>query len=102
MNKRKVQYKENKYIKPCPECGNNTEFTVKSDYCAADCCEVWVTCKCGYDPTAENNSARLEDTWGGTGDEMCRWAIDVSWNEALELIEQQEIKPPAATDTAKG
>lgn len=53
MNTRKVKYKPNEFITPCPKCGNNTEFTVYSDYCAEDCCEIWAVCKCGFDPTTE-------------------------------------------------
>lgn len=84
MSSRKVKFKPGDYIKKCHECGNNTDFTVKSDYCAEDCCEIWVNCNCGYDPTAENHGLRIEDVWGGVDDENCKWAIEVSWNEALE------------------
>lgn len=88
MTSRKVKYKTNKFITPCPKCGNNTEFTVKSDYCAEDCCEIWAVCKCGYDPTSEDKGYgnRLEDVWGGVSDGNCQDALTFSWNETLELI----------------
>jgi hypothetical protein len=90
MNRRKVRFKEGDYIKKCPKCGNNTDFTVKSDYCAEDCCEIWVECKCGYDPTSEKHSLRLEDVWGGVDDDNCRYAIEVSWNDAIEELKLKQ------------
>jgi hypothetical protein len=92
MNSRRVKFKEGDYIKKCPKCGNNTEFTVKSDYCAEDCCEIWVNCKCGYDPTAEKHALRIEDVWGGVNDDNCKAAIEVSWNEALEYHSLNQSK----------
>lgn len=83
MNQRKAKFKPGDYIMKCPKCGNNTDFTIKSDYCAEDCCEIWAECKCGYDPTAERHAYRLEDVWGGLGDDNCKAAIEVSWNETL-------------------
>jgi len=84
MTSRKVVFKPGDYIEKCPKCGNNTDFTIKSDYCAEDCCEIWAVCKCGFDPTAEAWGCRLEDVWGGVGDDNCKDAIDVSWNEGMK------------------
>jgi hypothetical protein len=89
MSERKIVYKKNEFIKECPKCGNNTEFTIHSDYCAEDCCEVWAVCKCGFDPTAEGKGwgNRYEDVWGGCSDENCQAALLCSWNETIELLE---------------
>jgi len=83
MTKRKVKFKSGNYIQKCPKCGNNTDFTIISDYCAEDCCEIWAECKCGYDPVDDIPGSRLEDVWGGVNDDNCKAAIEVSWNEAL-------------------
>lgn len=72
----------NKAVAPCPKCGNNTAFTAHSERVAEDCCEVWVVCTCGYDPTAENTGERLEDVMGGTGIDNILDAISC-WNTAL-------------------
>ncbi len=82
MTNRLVKYKPNQYIKKCPMCGNNTEFTICSDYCSEDCCEIWVECQCRYDPTAGHGN-RLEDVWGGVDDDNCLDAIKFSWNENI-------------------
>lgn len=82
MNVRKVSLKKNTRVTPCPKCGNNTSFTGYSDYCAEDCCNVWVVCQCGYDPTADDTDKRLEDVWGGVSDDMIMAALSC-WNDAL-------------------
>lgn len=87
MSLRTVKYKPNNYIEPCPKCGNNTEFTIRSEQCAEDLCEIWAVCKCNYNPTAYEeygDKYRVEDVWGGTDDGNCRDAIDFSWNEPLQ------------------
>lgn len=84
MSSRKVKFKPGKSIHECPKCGNNIEFTIHSDYCAEDCCEIWAVCKCGFDPTQEDTGYRLEDVWGGVGDDNCINAIEISWNEGIE------------------
>lgn len=92
MSCRSVKFKEGSVITPCPKCGNKTEFVAKSDYCAEDCCEVWIVCKCGFDPFEGGN--RLEDVWGGVGDDNVKWAIN-EWNELLSS--EQELKRSVAT-----
>lgn len=89
MSIRKVKYKQNEFIKPCPKCGNNTEFTIRSEQCAEDCCDIWAICKCGYDPTAENTMNRVEDVWGGVDDDNCQDAIRFAWNETLDSMEER-------------
>lgn len=81
MNQRKIILKANTKRTPCPKCGNNTEFMAYSDYCAEDCCEVWVVCKCGYEAT--DASERFEDVWGGVNDENVFIALDC-WDYAIE------------------
>lgn len=78
MSKRNVKYKPNEFIKPCPKCGNNTEFTVISEQVCEDCCEIWAECKCGHCPSGSND--RIEDVWGGCSDDNCKDAICTTWN----------------------
>lgn len=79
MTTRTVKFKETAPITPCPKCGNKTEFTIHSDYCAEDCCEVWAECKCGNEPDSNN---RFEDVWGGVdyGNVMAAMSC---WNDWL-------------------
>lgn len=59
-----------------------------------DCCEVWAECACGYDPAEEDVPGnRLEDIWGGCGDDNCKAAIGV-WNDSIEVIEERKVKQP--------
>ena len=88
---RKVQYKENKFIEPCPECGNNTEFNIHSQQVAEDCCDVWVKCKCGFDPTAEDTMNRLEDVWGSLDNGTCQDAIVFTWNDILREKAETDV-----------
>lgn len=68
---------------PCPKCGNVREFVAHSDYCAEDCCDVWVECgKCGYDPTSEKWGHRFEDVWGGVNDGNVIAALSC-WDDAI-------------------
>lgn len=96
MSTRKIKFKTNEYIKPCPRCGNNTDFTIRSEQCAEDCCEIWATCKCSYDPTSYEEAGtgyRVEDVWGGCTDENCQNAMRFSWNDPInDLAEKQLTK----------
>jgi hypothetical protein len=92
MSSRKIKYKPNTYIKSCPKCGNNTEFTIRSEQVYEDGCEIWAICKCGYDPTSYEymgSSYRVEDVWGGCGDDNCQDAITHSWNGSIEDLEEK-------------
>lgn len=82
MGMKPFSLKENTQIEKCPKCGNNTEFTAKSEYCAEDCCEVWVVCKCGYDPTAYKIGHKMEDVWGSLDKGNIYAALDI-WNEEI-------------------
>lgn len=74
--------RENDQVTECPQCGNNREFIGYSRQCAEDACEVYVVCKCGYDPTYGHSSWRFEDVWGGTHDGNMLVALDC-WNDAI-------------------
>ena len=89
MGNRKVQFKSTSEIKPCPLCGNRTDFIIRSEQVMEDGCEIWAKCKCGYDPSFENTMSRIEDVWGSLDDDNCKDAIVYTWNE---LIEQKEQK----------
>lgn len=78
--RRRFSVQQNTIVSCCPACGNNTEFWINSQQVSEDCCETWVTCKCGHDP--HGIGERLEDTWGGTDEESCRIALSC-WNDAI-------------------
>jgi hypothetical protein len=79
---RRIRLKKPGGVIPCPKCGNNTEFAAHSSQVSEDCCEVWVVCSCGFDPTACDASLRYEDTWGGTSDGNVLVALEC-WTEAI-------------------
>jgi hypothetical protein len=83
MSKRAVKFKEGSIIEPCPKCGNKLEFIARSEQVCEDCCEVWIECKCGYDPFTDGN--RLDDVWGGVDDDNVKWAIN-EWNELITSL----------------
>lgn len=82
MGERQVLLRENTTVTACPKCGNNTRFTARSEQCAEDSCEVWVICKCGYDPTFGRPCYRYEDVWGGTDPGNVQIALDV-WSDLI-------------------
>lgn len=82
MARRKIQLKANDKVTPCPKCGNNTKFEVVAERCAEDCCDTWVVCVCGYDPTAEGLGDRYENVWGEVDDTAATVALDC-WNDAI-------------------
>lgn len=86
-----ITLKPNDKICKCPKCGNNTKFTVHSERCAEDCCEVWAICECGYDATEFEWGSRMEDVWGSTDDANCQMAIQYTWNELLEKENDRAI-----------
>ena len=81
--------KDSEWIIKCPECGNNTKFNAHSQQVSEDFCEVWVECKCGYDPTAEQTGARYEDVWGGVHENNVRVALEC-WNDAINDLNSQK------------
>lgn len=84
MGSVKFKVAENSQIEKCPKCGNNTSFTGKAEQVAEDSCEVWIVCSCGYDPTADDTSHRMEDVWGSLDKETILAAIQSSWNYPIE------------------
>ncbi len=92
MSSRKVKFKEGSVITPCPKCGNNLEFVARSEQVCEDGCEVWIECKCGYNPFEGGNA--MDSVWGGVGDENVMWSIQ-AWNE---LIPEQNPERSVATD----
>jgi hypothetical protein len=84
MGERKFNLNKNESIEKCPNCGNNTEFVAHSMQVAEDCCDVWIVCKCGFDPTENKIGHRLEDVWGSLGRETILMALEV-WNDEILL-----------------
>ena len=86
--------KENAIYTPCPRCGNNTHFTGFSEQSGVDCCDVWIECKCGYDPTAEHTTYRYEDVWGGVNIETMTMALEC-WNDVIaEFVNNEDTPTP--------
>lgn len=83
MGKRAVTLKPNAVYRACPKCGNNTAFTIHAERVAEDLCEVWASCRCGYDPTAENRD-RIEDVWGSLDNDTASFALSATWNYQIE------------------
>lgn len=79
MQTRSVQFRPTANVAPCPKCGNRTVFTIISDQCAEDGCEVWARCKCGHEPDIDD---RFEDVWGGVDDQHVMAAISC-WNDSM-------------------
>jgi predicted RNA-binding Zn-ribbon protein involved in translation (DUF1610 family) len=79
---RKLQFKQNAVISPCPECGNNTVFILKSCQCAEDLCETFVECECGYEPTAYQPGNRYENVWGDIDATAAHMAMEC-WNDSI-------------------
>lgn len=65
-------------VEPCPKCGNTTTFVARAEQVAEDCCDVWVTCVCGYDPT-DGTGDRLEDVWGSLDKGTIFAALECGW-----------------------
>lgn len=82
MGQKNFELKPNSRIEKCPQCGNNTEFIAHSEQVAEDGCEVWVVCKCGYDPTQYKIGHRLEDVWGTIDRDTIAIALDV-WSDEI-------------------
>lgn len=78
MGQRRFVAPPNNQIVPCPNCGNNRYFTAKSMQVAEDCCDLWLECKCGYDPTV-NTTRRIEDVWGSLDNDNIHFLIS-EWN----------------------
>ena len=84
MSDRKIKLRESGHVAPCPECENDTCFTMRSRQIAEDYCNTWVECDCGFDPTEENPAERYEDVWGGCSEQNANIALSI-WNELLDF-----------------
>lgn len=82
MTTRQFTLKPNRSVTACPRCGNNTEFTGRSIRVVEDCCEVFVICRCNFDPTEQNTDHRYEDVMGSLDDGNLMVALRC-WNRAL-------------------
>lgn len=90
MGQKKFNLKVNSEIEKCPKCGNNTSFVAHSEQVCEDGCEVWIVCKCGFDPTSEKCGHRLEDVMGSLDRPTILDALQI-WNE--EVLESQPLTP---------
>ena len=81
--KRSFKHKTGEGIEPCPDCKNREQFIGVSQQVAEDCCEVWVTCACGYDATEGRPGDRMEDVWGSLDAGNLYAALESCWNEPL-------------------
>jgi len=80
MNRRRFNLPKNvDAIKPCPKCGQKTQFVCVSQQVCEDGCEVWIECICGHDP--HHPLERMESVWGGCSEENIMAAL-TCWNDA--------------------
>lgn len=91
MGSRMIRLVSNEDTPKCPKCGNNTVFKIRSEQVAEDNCDVWVVCKCGYDPTKSNTLNRMEDVWGSLDDDTCLDAVQFTWSD---IINKTRHTPP--------
>ncbi|ENI5908477.1 hypothetical protein [Aeromonas salmonicida] len=82
MLTRQFTLKPNGTVTACPRCGNNTEFIGCSIQVVEDCCEVFVICRCNFDPTEQNTDHRYEDVMGSLDHDNLMVALSC-WNRAL-------------------
>lgn len=75
----------NTVVTPCPRCQNNTVFIGCSLRVAENCSEVYVTCKCSYDPTEQDSDFRFEHAQGLLDDNNLAIALSC-WNDAIADI----------------
>ncbi|MGL5489176.1 hypothetical protein [Aeromonas veronii] len=82
MLTRQFTLKPNGTVTACPRCSNNTEFIGCSIQVVEDCCEVFVICRCNFDPTEQNTDHRYEDVMGSLNHDNLMVALSC-WNRAL-------------------
>lgn len=75
-----IQLNRNTSVVCCPRCRNNTMFEAHSEQVSEDCCEVWVVCKCGFDPHSYGD--RYETPYGDTSRANVMVALSC-WNDAI-------------------
>lgn len=94
MGNRAFSHKTGDGVEPCPECKNRQHFIGEARQIAEDCCEVWVICVCGFDPTADNTADRMEDVWGSLDAGTLSCALENCWNEPLRERSVQTVTTP--------
>jgi hypothetical protein len=77
---RSIKLKPNRKVEPCPKCGNNTKFTAHSQQFSEDCCEGWLECACGFDPTDDRSSYRFEHPMSGLASIPTLFEV---WNQLI-------------------
>jgi hypothetical protein len=112
MGQTKFSIREAAIVPPCPKCGNKTKFVAHGEQCAEDCCEIWVRCECGYDPSQDQMipsawGIRLEDVWGDLAPEKIHGALYCSWIEPLTehaalLLPTAKKDPPMSDSICHG
>lgn len=85
-------------VKPCPKCGQKTQFVAKSEQVCEDGCEVWIECICGHDP--HNFNERMESVMGGCDEENILMALDC-WNDASGHKASQLARPSAQGEDSR-
>ena len=73
-----------KGMEACPECGQDYSFEAHAEQVREDLCEVWVTCCCGYDPTADDHSKRAESVMGDLS-KLEILSAALLWNDEVRL-----------------
>jgi hypothetical protein len=66
-------------LKSCPECGTNANLVLLSERSSEETVDVWIACKCGYDPTSDNPGNRIETVMGVN--EMFAYYAALDWND---------------------
>lgn len=93
MGKREFMIKAGS-VPACPKCGNQDSFVAQSDQFSEDCCEVWIECECGYDPTLLDTDTRMEDVWGVLDEETIRNALSCTW---IDLVRPKQAALAASS-----
>ena len=88
MAKRAFRVTKSGIATPCPKCGNDRDFVARSRQVSEDCCECWVECKCGYDPTADDTNKRVEDVWGDVSRDVIPGLLRSAWDQVLSKQER--------------
>lgn len=86
MGKKAFKLARADVAEPCPKCKNTQTFTAHSSQFAEDCCEIWIVCRCGFDPTADKTGHRMEDVWGSLDPESISVAVECSWNDVVRSV----------------
>jgi hypothetical protein len=92
---KQVQLRKNTSISKCPKCGNNTRFHAHSVRGGEDFCELFVVCKCGYDPSSDVWGHRVESVMGELSRFNIEQALFYGWNAAIEDLATKSAQSSA-------